>query len=123
MSVSGRRRLCSRPEADIGPLVRAPRSLIRRELDLLGKNRNRTTANGEGTPPCRGVPPSAMPRFQSADLLHDLRLAVDEVVRHHDIVRPLVIGSRSHVAGGDPHAGDPRVFERDAEEREARIAG
>src|SRR5687768_9368920 len=54
-------------------------------------------------------------------LLQGLRLAVDEVV-HHDDVLPIVIWSRAGVTGRDLDPGDSRVVKHDAEEGQAPIA-
>jgi len=51
-----------------------------------------------------------------------LRLAVDEVIHHHDVLL-IVIPPRARLAGRDPHPGDKRVVEHDTEEGQAPIAG
>lgn len=51
-----------------------------------------------------------------------LRLAVDEVIHHDDVVPAIVIGPRRNVASVDPHLGDQRIAEHDSEERQTPIA-
>jgi hypothetical protein len=54
--------------------------------------------------------------------LPDSRLAVDEVVHHHDVTIRLVVQRRHRVARRDAHVTDRRLRENDPEERQARVA-
>ena len=51
-----------------------------------------------------------------------MRLTVDEVVHHDDVVRLVIVWTRSNATADDSDAGDPRVVELDPEERKASIA-
>ena len=51
-----------------------------------------------------------------------LWLAVEEVVHHDDVMFRIIIRPWGDVAAGDPHPGDARLVEYDAEEGQAAIA-
>ena len=42
-------------------------------------------------------------------LLLRLWLAIEEIIHHHDVMRPIIIRPRSSIAARDPHSGDARV--------------
>ena len=50
-----------------------------------------------------------------------LGFAVDEVIHHNDVMFPVIVRPRDDVAARDPHPGDARIVEHDAEERQAAI--
>ena len=52
----------------------------------------------------------------------DLRLAVDEIVHHDDVMLLIVVRPRGNIAGRDPDRGDAGVIKLDAEEGEISIA-
>ena len=54
--------------------------------------------------------------WNALDLLKNLRLAVDEVVHHDDVMLFIVVRPRGNVAGLDPDRRDAGVIELDAEE-------
>src|SRR5439155_419510 len=68
----------------------------------------------------RCPPPSR--RQGSRASLNGLRLAIEEVIHHDDVMLPLIVWPRGHIAARDPHAGDARVVEDDAKEGQACIA-
>jgi hypothetical protein len=45
-----------------------------------------------------------------------LGLAVEEVIHHDDVMLSPIVRPWGHIAARDPHAGDTRVVEDDAEE-------
>jgi hypothetical protein len=55
-------------------------------------------------------------------LVKGLRLAVDKVIHHHDVLVLIIIRPRRRVAGCDPNPRDKRVVKHDAEEGKTRIA-
>ena len=52
----------------------------------------------------------------------DLRLAIDEVVHHDDVMLAIVIGPRGNTAGRNPDQRDAGFIELDAEEGQTSIA-
>ncbi len=60
---------------------------------------------------------------EACTLVRHLRLAVDEVVHHHDVMLSVVVHPGSHVTRCDPYFRDARIGENHAEERLARVAG
>ena len=50
-----------------------------------------------------------------------MRLTVDEIVHHDDVVRLVIVWTRSNVTADDSDAGDPRVVELDPEERKTSV--
>ncbi len=55
----------------------------------------------------------------STDLL---RLVIQEIIHHGNVMRPIIIWPRRSIAARDPHSGDARVGEDDAEEGQAFIS-
>src|SRR4029077_5686821 len=51
-----------------------------------------------------------------------LRLAIEEVIHHDDVMRPIIIRPRRSIAARDPDSGDARVAKDDAEERKTSIS-
>src|SRR5512141_3148726 len=51
-----------------------------------------------------------------------LRLAIEEVIHHDDVMRPIIIRPRRSIAARDPNSGDARVVKDDAEERKTSIS-
>src|SRR5258705_14024195 len=58
----------------------------------------------------------------SSSLRSRLRLAVDEVVHHDDVMPAIVVLPRYDVPARDPYPRDPGIVEDDTEERQAAIA-
>ena len=56
------------------------------------------------------------------EVLGGFRLAVDEVIHHHNVIFPIIIRPRGNVAGCNPDPHDARVVKHDAEEGQAPIA-
>ena len=52
-------------------------------------------------------------------LLKGLRLAVDKVIHHDDVMMAIIIWPRGNVTARDLHPGDARVGKHDAEEGQA----
>ena len=59
---------------------------------------------------------SMVSTWNALHLLKNLRLAVDEVVHHDDVMLFIVVRPRGDVAGLDPDRRDAGVIELDAEE-------
>src|SRR5262245_59754679 len=55
-------------------------------------------------------------------LVTGLRLAVDKVIHHNNVVLPIIIRPRGDVASCDPDPRDGGILKHDAEERKVRIA-
>src|SRR5688572_18400287 len=53
--------------------------------------------------------------------LHELGLAVNEVVHHDGVLRSVVVGAWNHIAAADSYARDSGVLERDTQERDATL--
>jgi hypothetical protein len=54
--------------------------------------------------------------------MKDLRLAINEVVHHDDVMLAVVIGPRGNIAGRNPDQRDAGFIELDAEEGQTSIA-
>src|SRR5215217_7687419 len=48
-------------------------------------------------------------------------LSIDEIVHHDDVAPPVIVRTRSDIAGNNPDTGDLRVIELDPEERKTSI--
>ena len=80
---------------------------------------------------CYGVGPlcsgwAALPIVSTVEFicsyLKELRLAVDEVVHHDNVMVPIIVRTRGNVTGLDHDRRDAGVVKHDAEEGQASIA-
>src|ERR1700752_2537289 len=61
-------------------------------------------------------------RSSAIKLMERLRLAIEEVIQHDDVMRPIIIRPRRSIAARDPYSCDPCVAKDDAEEGKTSIA-
>src|SRR5262245_23277120 len=73
--------------------------------------------------PASGPDTAGLRADHSTRLRNGLRLAIEEVVHHHDVDLPAIVRPGRNVARDDLHASDRRFLEHDAEEGETAVAG
>jgi hypothetical protein len=52
-----------------------------------------------------------------------MRLTIDKVIHHHDVVLVIIVRPWSDITRSDSHTGDTRVVKLDGEERQPAVSG